>query len=60
MTLFENKAVGLYEETVKRSREYKISNEWTQRARERLNVYKPDAYPLLRPPAVSLEVEDRR
>jgi tetratricopeptide (TPR) repeat protein len=60
MSLFENKAVGLYEETVKRSREYKISNEWTQRARERLNVYKPDEYPLLRPAAVGLEVEDRR
>ena len=60
MTAFEDKAVVLYEETVKRSREFKISNEWTQRARERLNVYKPDKYPLLRPAAVGLEVEDRR
>jgi tetratricopeptide (TPR) repeat protein len=60
MSAFEDKAVLLYEETVKRSREFKISNEWTQRARERLNVYKPDEYPLLRPAAVGLEVEDRR
>lgn len=60
MSAFENKAVMLYEETVKRSAEFRISNEWTQRARERLNVYKPEEYPLLRPAAVGLEVEDRR
>ena len=60
MAAFEEKAVMLYEETVKRSREFRISNEWTQRAFERLNVYKPEEYPLLRPAAVQLEVEDRR
>ena len=60
MQRFEDKAVSLYEETVKRSAQYKISTEWTRRAKERLNVYKPDEYPLLRDPALALELEDRR
>ncbi len=60
MQAFEDKAVSLYEETVKRSVEFKLSTEYTKRARERLNVYKPDEYPLLRDPALDVQVEDRR
>lgn len=56
----EVKAIGLYEETVKRSKEYSVANDWTASARERLNIYKPEEYPLLRPPALELELEDRR
>lgn len=56
----ENKAIELYVQTVQRSQEYKIANEWTGLARERLNVYMPVEYPLLRTPALGLEVEDRR
>ena len=56
----EKKAIELYVETIKRSQEYKIANEWTALARERLNVYLPEEYPLLRTPALELEVEDRR
>ena len=54
------KAVSLYEECVTRGKEYKISNVWTSRALERLNVYKADEYPSLRDPALTLELEDRR
>ena len=57
---FEDKAIVLYEETVKRSAEFKINTEFTKRARERLNQYKPDEYPLLRDPALDMQVEDLR
>ncbi|MFO0636832.1 MAG: tetratricopeptide repeat protein [Nannocystaceae bacterium] len=56
----ETKAIALYEETVKRSKEYSIANEWTASARERLNIYKPEEYPLLRQPALELQLEDLR
>ncbi len=56
----EAKAISLYEETVKRSKEYSLANEWTRSARERLNIYKPADYPLLRAPALELQVEDLR
>ena len=56
----EQKAIGLYEETIKRSKEYSIANEWTSSARERLNIYKPEEYPLLRQPALELQLEDAR
>ena len=56
----EAKAIQLYAETVKRSKEYNIANEWTRSARERLNIYKPEEYPLLRTPALDLQLEDRR
>ena len=56
----EEKAIGLYEETIKRAKEFNIANEWTRSAKERLNIYKPDEYPLLRPPALDLQLEDMR
>ena len=56
----ETKAITLYEETVKRSKEYSIANDWTASARERLNIYKPEEYPLLRQPALELQLEDAR
>jgi len=56
----EQKAIGLYEETLKRSREYNIANDWTRSAKERLNIYKPDEHPLLRQPALELQLEDMR
>lgn len=66
ITLSENmepliqKAVSLYEECVKRSKEFRVNNVWTSRAMERLNVYKASEYPLIRDPALTLKVEDRR
>lgn len=60
MEPFINKAIGLYEECVKRSKEYRVSNVWTSRALERLNVYRASEYPLMRDAALALEVEDRR
>lgn len=56
----EAKAIGLYQETIKRGKEYNIANEWTRSARERLNIYMPDEFPLLRTPAMELQLEDRR
>lgn len=56
----ETKAISLYAETIKRSKEYNIANEWTRSARERLNIYMPEEYPLLRTPALDLQLEDRR
>lgn len=60
MEPFIQKAVGLYEECIKRGKEFRINNVWTSRALERLNVYKADEYPLLRDAALALEPEDRR
>ncbi|MCB9704039.1 MAG: tetratricopeptide repeat protein [Myxococcales bacterium] len=57
---FEAMAVPLYEETVKRGREYGVESEWTAKARERINIYKPEEYPLLHEPAVELQMEDLR
>ena len=57
---FIQKAIGLYEECVKRSKEFRVSNAYTSRALERLNVYKADEFPSLRDPALTLELEDRR
>jgi len=54
----EEKAIVLYEETLQRAREFNIAGEWTQLARERLNIYKPEQYPLLRPPALDLQLGD--
>lgn len=56
----EEKAIALYAETVKRGKEYNIANQWTRGARERLNIYMPEEYPLLRRPALDLQLEDRR
>jgi tetratricopeptide (TPR) repeat protein len=56
----ERKAIELYVATIQRSQEYKLANDWTALAQERLNVYMPEEYPLLRTPALDLELEDRR
>jgi hypothetical protein len=56
----EQKAIVLYTETVKRGKEFNIANRWTREARERLNVYMPEEFPLLRRPALDLQLEDRR
>lgn len=58
--LAEGKAITYYQETVKRGKEFNIANEWTRSARERLNVYMPEEFPLLRTPALELQVEDLR
>ncbi|MCX4239521.1 tetratricopeptide repeat protein [Paraliomyxa miuraensis] len=56
----EKKAIDLYVQTVTRGKEFNIANEWTRSARERLNIYMPEEYPLLRTPALELQLEDRR
>lgn len=54
------KAIEFYEECVKRGKEYGVSDAWTARALERLNVHKPDEYPTLRDAALVFVLEDRR
>ena len=56
----EAKAISLYQEVVKRGKQFGIVNEWTRRAQERLNVYMPEEFPLLRTPAMELQLEDLR
>jgi tetratricopeptide (TPR) repeat protein len=57
---FEALALSEYESTIKLSKAYSVENEFTRAARERLNIYKPEEYPLLRQPALDLQVEDLR
>jgi len=57
---FEALAVSEYEATIKLSKAYSVENEFTRAARERLNIYKPEEYPLLRQPALDLQMEDLR
>jgi tetratricopeptide (TPR) repeat protein len=57
---FEDMAVKLYKEAYKSAKDRKVQNEWTQRVHERLNVYEPDEFPLLRDPALELQMEDLR
>lgn len=42
----EDEAIKSYELTVQKARDEKIVNEWTKRALEELNKYKPNDYPL--------------
>ncbi len=42
----EDKAIESYEATIAKARKEKIVNEWTKRALEELNSYKPSEYPL--------------
>ncbi|PRP96344.1 tetratricopeptide repeat protein [Enhygromyxa salina] len=60
MEPLNQKAIGLYEECIARSKEFRVNNVWTARALERLNVFKADEYPSLRDAALTLELEDRR
>ncbi len=57
---FEAMALSEYESTLKLANAYSTENEFTRAARERLNIYKPEEYPLLRQPALDLQVEDLR
>jgi TolA-binding protein len=42
----EDEAIKRYEGTIAKAREEKIVNEWTKKALEQLNQYKPGEYPL--------------
>lgn len=45
---YEDTAVQRYQTAVEKARELKVQNEWTQKALEKLNRYKPAEYPLLK------------
>lgn len=45
---YENTAIERYETTLAKARELKVTNEWTRRALESINKYKPAEYPLLK------------
>ena len=55
---------GVDEEVVKRYRtvieqatKLGVSNEWTKRAREKANAYKPDEFPLIKDEHVDFQLE---
>lgn len=54
----EDEAVKKYELIVKKAREAKIVNEWTKRALEELNKYKPQDYPLFKEEREHIEERD--
>lgn len=56
-TQAEAKALTLYEQTLERGKEFNMANQWTRAARERINIYKPEEFPLLRQPALDLQLE---
>ena len=45
---YENTAIERYETTLAKARELKVSNDWTRKALESINRYKPAEYPLLK------------
>ena len=54
----EDEAVKKYELIVKKAREAKIVNDWTKRALEELNKYKPQDYPLFKEEREHIEERD--
>ncbi len=53
----EQKAQEHWEKVVRRGAELGVANEWTRRARQRLNAFRPDEFPVLRLERVALELE---
>ena len=53
----EHKAQEHWEKVVRRGAELGVANEWTRRARQRLNAFRPDEFPVLRLERVALELE---
>lgn len=54
----EDEAVKKYELIVKKARDEKIVNEWTKRALDELNKYKPQDYPLFKEERRHVEEQD--
>ena len=52
---YENTAIERYETTLAKARELKVSNDWTRKALESINKYKPAEYPLLKEEKMVLE-----
>lgn len=52
---YENTAIERYETTLAKARELKVSNEWTRKALENINKYKPAEYPLLKEEKIVLD-----
>lgn len=53
----EEKAKKLYEECVKKAKEFGVSNQYTEEALKRLNAFDPINYPLLKSPQIELAIE---
>lgn len=59
VTPMEERAVREYQIAVDAAREGAIQNEWTIQALERLNAYRPEEYPLVRPGRSTLELDQQ-
>ena len=53
----EQKAQEHWEKVVRRGADLGVESEWTLRARQRLNAFKPEEFPVLRVERVALEIE---
>jgi tetratricopeptide (TPR) repeat protein len=53
----EKEAKKLFENCINKAKELGVSNKYSQEAEQRLNALDPDAYPLLKPPAVETVIE---
>jgi TolA-binding protein len=53
---YENTAIERYETTLAKAKELKVSNDWTRRALESINRYKPAEYPLMKEEKVVLSL----
>ncbi len=51
----DEEAVKRYTVTLQKAGELGVSNEWTKRARDRANAYKPDVFPLVKDERVGME-----
>lgn len=59
VTPMEERAVREYQVAVDAAREGAIQNEWTMQALERLNAYRPEDYPIVRPGRSTLELDQQ-
>jgi tetratricopeptide (TPR) repeat protein len=59
VTPMEERAVREYQVAVEAAREGAIQNEWTIQALERLNAYRPEEFPLVRPGRSTLELDQQ-
>ena len=54
---YENTAIERYETTLAKAAELKVKNDWTRKALESVNKYKPAEYPLLKEEKQALEFD---
>ncbi|MCB9727563.1 MAG: tetratricopeptide repeat protein [Deltaproteobacteria bacterium] len=54
---YENVAIQRYEKAIEQSRRLKVTNEWSRKALEAINKYKPAEYPLFKEEKIQTDFE---